>query len=318
MVRITFLSRLPPFDLFRIGSRSFPEKRPIYPQYGDEAPSSDDPKDLPEGFLPVLMLFDGKKFDSIDDSRRLQVNFPAQGEELEHEFEGLDPYGGENYYFFFTETELTAAGFDISGKPGFNYWNPEAIRWEPRGHVLANSWEDHRFYVVPDGYVAVCYRLNDDGDVRSEHDDLPIFKQNDIKTAWCFQNFFGDRYYDPRQDFELAYFFIEFSFDELRAAGVEVPANLAGYRFNPESAIFEEVEKPATPCGWDWITSCWQPICKAKDKEGSACCSGKLAFPWESSMSDWMLQENNDVFTYITQGNIGEARQNTSLMQNFF
>jgi hypothetical protein len=315
---ITIFFNLALFDLFNsIGSRSFPGKRPIYPQYGDEAPSSDDPKDLPEGFLPVMMLFDGGKFVTIDDTQRLQVNFPTEGEEALHNFEGLDPYEGENYYFFFTETELTAAGYDISRKPGFNFWNPEALRWEPRGHVLENSWADNRFYVVSDGYVAVCYTLNDDGDVRSEHPNLPVFTKDDTENAWCFQNFFGDRYYDPSQDFGLAYFFIEFSLEELRAAGIEIPANLTGYLFNSESALFEVVEKPATPRGWDLITQSWRPICGAKDEEGHACCSGKLAFPWDSSMSNWILEEKN-VYTYMTQGDIVKARLNTSLMKNFF
>ena len=192
------------------------------------------------------------------------------------------------------------------------------MRWEPRGHVLENSWADRRFYLVPDGYVAVCYTLNKDGDVCSENPGLPIFEQDDFSSAWCFQDFFGHPQYDSRQDFGLAYFFIEFSIDELRAAGIEVPADLTGYQFNPELAIFEVVEKPATPCGWDPITQSWRPICRAKDYVGSACCSGKLAFPWKSSMSDWILDERNDVYTYMTQGDIGKARQNTSLMRNFF
>jgi hypothetical protein len=315
---ITILYALALFGLFkRIGSPSFPGKRPIYPQYGDEEPSSDDPKYFPNGFLPVLMKFDGKKFVSIEESESIQVNLPAEGEESLHDFEeGLDFSEEENFYFFFTETELTVARYDIAQKPGFNYWNPEAVRWEPRGHVLENSWADHRFYIVPNGYVAVCYRLNQNGDVCSEHPDLPVFKQDDIETAWCFQNFFGDRNYDPRQDFELAYFFIEFSFDQLRAAGVEVPANLAGYRFNPETAVFEKVKKSATPCGWDSITKSFQPICEAEDEDGCKCCSGKLAFPWGSSMSGWILREQS-VFTYMTQDHT-EAKQNSKLMRNFF
>jgi len=315
--RITFLFRLALLDLFNsIGSRSFPGKRPIYPQYGEEAPSSDDPKHLPEGFLTVLLRFDGGKFVTIKESESIQVKLPAEGEESLHDFKGLDPYEGEKYYFFFTETELTAAGYNTTRSPGFNYWNPEAVRWEPRGHVLENSWANHRFYVVSNGYVTVCYTLNADGDVYSEHPDLPVFTKNDIETAWCFQNFFGHPQYDPRQDFELAYFFIEFSFDELRAAGVKVPANLAGYRFNPETAVFEKVDKSATPCGWDLITKSFQPICEAEDEEGHKCCSRKLAFPWESSMSDWILREQS-VFTYMTQ-DIGEAKQNSKLMRNFF
>jgi hypothetical protein len=226
---ITILYTLALFDLFtNVGQRPFPGKRPIYPQYGDEAPSSDDPKDLPDSFLPVLMRFDGEKFVSIEESESFQVNMPAPGEDSVHGFEVLDFNEGENYYFFFTKAELTEAGFEISRKPGFNYWNPEALRWEPRGHVLENSWADHRFYVVQNGYFAVCYRLND-GSVRSEHSGLPVFEQDDFSTAWCFQDFFGHSQYDPNQDFEQAYFFIEFSLDELRAAGVEVPEDLTGY-----------------------------------------------------------------------------------------
>lgn len=264
------------------------------------------------------MQFDGEKFVSIDGSQIQQLNLSAEGEESVHNFEGLVPYEGENYYFFFTEAELTAAGFKISRKPGFNYWNPEVLRWEPRGHVLENSWADHCFYVVPDGYVAVCYQLRDDGYVYSEHPGLPVFEQNDFSSAWCFQNFFEHSQYDPIQDFGLAYFFIEFSLEELSAAGIEVTADLTGFRFNPNSAIFEVVEKPATQCGWDSITQSWRPICGAKDKEGTACTSGKLVFPWKSDMSDWILKEDNNVFTYMTKGDIGEARRNTTLMRNFF
>ncbi len=313
----TFLFALAMVNLFtNVGRKSFPGKRPIYPQYGDEAPSSDDPKDFPEGFLPVMMGFDGEKFISIDDSQRLQVNLPAEDEESVYDFEELDFSEEENYYFFFTEAELTAAGFDISRKPGFNYWNPKALRWEPRGHVVENSWDDHRFYVVSGGYFPVCYRLSDDGSVCSEHPDLPVFEQNNVSSAWCFRNFFGHRQYDSKQDFCLAYFFIEFSLDELRAAGIKVPDDLTGFRFNPELAIFEKVEKPATPCGWDWITQSWQSICVAEDDEGHACSSGKLAFPWESSMSNWILSDQN-VYTFMTVDS-EEAIHNTSLMRNFF
>ena len=318
MDRITFLFDPKSFGLFNsIGSRSFPGKRPIYPQYGDEAPSGDDPKDIPNGFLPVLMRFDGEKFITIDESESIQVNLTAEGEEALHNFEGLNPYEGEKYYFFFTETELTAAGYDISRKPGFNFWNPEALRWEPRGHVLENSWANHRFYVVSDGYVAVCYTLNDDGNVHSNNPNLPVFTQDDIETASCFQIFFGHSQYDPNQDFEQAYFFIEFSLDELRAAGVVVPEDITGFNFNPVSAKFEVVDKPGQNFGWDSISESWMPFCTAEDEDGSKCTSGKLAFPWELSMSNWMLKDNNDVFTYMTK-DPKEARDNSSLMRNLF
>lgn len=315
---ITFLLGIALIDLFiSIGSRSFIGKRPIYPQYGEEAPSGDDPKDLPDGFLPVLMQFDGKNFVSIDGSQMLRVNLPAEGEESVHDFEGLDPYEGENYYVFFTKTELTAAGFDISRKLGFNYWNPEAVRWEPRGHVLENSWADHRFYVVPDGYIAVCYTLNADGNVRSENPNLPVFTKDNIETAGCFQHFFGHHQYDSRGNFELAYFFIELSLDELRAAGVEVPEDLTGFKFDPLSAQFKAVDKPDQNFGWDSISESWMPFCTAEDEDGSKCTSGNLAFPWESSMSNWMLKDNNDVFTYMTKDPT-EARRNSIMLRNFF
>ena len=318
MEYITFLYALALFDLFtNVGQRPFPEKRPIYPQYGDEAPSSNNPKDLPDGFLPVLLKYDDNKFVSIDEFKRLEVNLPTQDEESVHGFEEIyfDFNEGANYYFFFTEAELTEAGFNISRKPGFNYWNPEALRWEPRGHVVDSYCADHRFYIVPSGYFAVCYTLKD-GKVCSEHPSLPVFEQSDVSSAWCFRNFFGHRTYKSI-DFEIAYFFIEFSLEELSNAGVEVPADLTGYRFNPEKATFKEVEKPATPCGWDWITECWRPICDEKDEEERQCCSGKPAFPWYSPMSEWILDERNDVFTYLTN-DTDEARRNASLMQNFF
>jgi hypothetical protein len=314
MDRITILYALAFFDLFtNVGRRPFPGKRPIYPQYGDEAPSANDSKDLPEGFLPVMMLFNGEQFVSVSDdgSQMLRVNLPANGEKSVHNFEGLDFYEGQKYYFFFTKEELTEAGFEISRKPGFNYWNPEALRWEPRGHVLENSWADHRFYVVPDGYVAVCYQLSDDGSFKSQHPGLPVFEKDDFISASCFkENFCSD-------DDDVIYF-IEFSLDELSVAGIKVPTDLTGYRFHPVLALFEEVEKPATPCGWDPITQSWRPICVAEDKEGHRCTSGKLAFPWESNMSNWILGKTNDVFTYMTLIGSGDPRRNSSLMRNFF
>jgi len=318
MDRITFLMALAMVNLFtNVGQRTFLRKRPIYSQNGYDAPSGNDPKDLPEDFLPVMMVFDGEKFISIDGSQRLQVNLPAEGEESVHDFQEIDLDEVANYYFFFTKEELTEAGFDISRKPGFNYWNPEALRWEPRGHVLENSWADHRFYVVSNGYFAVCYELYDDGNVCCKNSSLPVFEQNDISSAWGFQDFFSHPQYDSSQDFGLAYFFIEFSLEELRAAGIKVPTDLTGYRFNPESALFEEVEKPATPCGWDPITQSWRPICVAEDDQGTTCTSGKFAFPWQSNMSDWILEDQN-VHTCMSQGDIGEARRKTSLMRNFF
>ena len=296
------------------GEGSFPGKRPIYPKDGHDAPSGDNPKGLPDGFLPVLMQYDGENVVSIEESQRLQVHFPDQGGESDHDIKSQDFDVGQSYYFFFTKQELTQAGIDISRKLGFNYWNPEALRWEPRGHVLENSWADHRFIAVQDGFYPVCYRLKE-GNVLSENSSLPFFTQDDVRNAFCFQPFFGNQYYDPNEDFELAYFFIEFSLDELRAAGVEVPEDLTGYRFSPESATFDEVEKPATPCGWDSITESWMPFCTAEDEDEKKCTSGKLAFDWESR-SDWILQPNN-VFTHLTQ-DIGEAELNSKLMKNFF
>ena len=317
MDKITFLYESNMFDFFiPNGLGSFLSgKRPIYPQYGDDSPSCDYPKDLPLGFLPVLMRFDDKNFISIDDSQRLQIKLPAEGDESVHAFEGVEFNEGENYYFFFTEAELSAAEFEIARKMGFNYWNPKGLRWEPRGHVLENYWADHRFYVVSNGYVAVCYTKNDDS-VCSNHPGLPVFEQNIIIFASSFNEFFGHPQYIPRQDFDFAYFFIEFSLDELRACGIEVPAELTGYRFDPESAIFCKIEKPTTPCGWDWITQFWQPICLSENDEGHMCGSQKLTFPWDSTMSNWILNVQN-VYTCMTQ-DIGDAKRNTTLMRNFF
>jgi hypothetical protein len=316
---IRFLYGLFPLVLFSTsGEGSFPGKRPIYPKDEYDAPSGDNPKDFPDGFLPVLMQYDGEKLVSTDKDQRLQVNFSDQGEESDHDLSGMDFDEEEYYYLFFTKQELTQAGIDISRKPGFNYWNAEALRWDPRGHVLENCWAIHRFIAVQEGFYPVCYRLNkNEGNVRSENSSLPFFTQDDVRNAFCFQPFFGNKYYDPREDFDLAYFFIEFSLDELRAAGVEVPADLTGYRFNPESATFEEVEKPATLCGWDSITESWMPFCTAEDDDGSKCTSGKLAFPWESSMSNGMLRNNNNVFTYMTKDHT-ESRRNSKLMRNLF
>ena len=306
-MRIIFFYGLASLDRFTISSTSaFKGKRPIYSLWDGEE------KEIPLGFFEVLMNFNGQSFTSADG--RLQIAIPPEGEESDHDFKNLDD-GCAQFFLFFTAQELQNAGYNTTRSLGCNYWNPEAIRWEPRGHVLENSWADHRFYMVPDGYVAVCYTLNKDGNVRSNNPNLPVFTKDDIENAWCFQNFFGHHQYDSSQDFGLAYFFIELSFDELRAAGVEVPADLTGYLFNPETAVFEEVEKKATHCGWDWITKCWQPICEAKDR--SICKSGNLAFPWESYMSNWMLKENNDVFTYMTKDPT-EARRNSIMLRNLF
>jgi hypothetical protein len=310
LTRITFLDGLESEDNITFSSTAaFKGKRPIYSLWDSEE------KKNPSGFFGVLMTIDGQTFTSADG--RMQIAILTEGEESVHDFQTLDDNEDcSQFYLFFTAQELRDAGYNTHRSPGFNYWNAEAIRWEPRGHVLPNSWDNHRFYNVSVGFVPVCYRLNEDGSVRSQHFGLPVFTQGDIETARSFQIFFGHHLYDREQDFVQAYLFIEFSIDELRTAGVEVPANLAGYRFNPETAVFEEVDKSATSCGWDWITKSFQPICEAEDEDGCKCCSGKLAFPWGSSMSDWILGDQN-VFTYMTQG-IGEAKQNSKLMRNLF
>ena len=314
LMRITFLSFL--YGLVQLGRFTFSSKaafngkRPIFPFWDSEE------KEIPSGFFEVLMTFDGKNFTSADGL--LKIAIPTEEEESVHDFKTLnDEEDCSQFYLLFTAQELQDAGYNTTRSPGFNYWNPEAVRWEPRGHVLENSWADHRFYVVPDGYIAVCYRLNEDGDVRSENPNLPVFTKDNIETAGCFQHFFGHHQYDSRGDFELAYFFIELSLDELRAAGVEVPEDLTGFKFDPLSAQFKAVDKPDQNFGWDSISESWMPFCTAKDEDGIICKSGKLAFPWESSMSNWMLNDNNDVFTYMTKDPT-EARRNSIMLRNFF
>ena len=312
LIRIIFLYGLASLDKFTFSSTAaFNGKRPIYSLWDSEE------KEIPSGFYEVLMRIgsNGETFTSAD--RRLQIAMPTEGEESDHDFENLDDDDCSQFFFFFTAQELRDAGYNPTRSPGFNYWNPEAVRWEPRGHLLENSWANHRFYVVPDGYVVICYRLNKDGDVCSEHHGLPVFTQDDIKTAWCFQIFFDHPQYDPNQDFEQAYFFIEFSLDELRAAGVEVPEDLTGYQFHPVLAQFEAVDKPGQNFGWDSIILRWMPFCTAEDEDRSKCTSGKLAFDWESSKSDWMLKENNNVFTYMTKDPT-EARRNSIMLRNLF
>lgn len=308
LMRIIFLYGLASLHKFIFSSTaSFKGKRrPIYSMWDTEE------NEIPSGFYEVLMRIDsnGKTFTS--DDQQLQIAIPTEGEESVHDFQSLYDDGCDQFYFFFTAQELQDAGYNPTRSPGFNYWNPEAIRWEPRGHMLENSWVEHRFYVVPKGYVAVCYTLQD-GIFKSEQECLPNFTQEDISSASCFIDNFC-------QNDDNAIYFIEFSLEELRAAGIDIPDDLTGFRFNPESALFEEVEKPATPCGWDPITENWRPICGAEDKEGHRCTSRKFAFPWDSNMSEWIIGKTNDVFTYMTQINIRyqDPRLNSSLMRNFF
>ena len=184
-MRITFLSFL--YGLVQLGRFNFSSKaafngkRPIFPFWDSEE------KEIPSGFFEVLMTFDGKNFTSADGL--LKIAIPTEEEESVHDFKTLnDEEDCSQFYLLFTAQELQDAGYNTTRSPGFNYWNPEAVRWEPRGHVLENSWADHRFYVVPDGYIAVCYRLNEDGDVRSENPNLPVFTKDNIETAGCFQH----------------------------------------------------------------------------------------------------------------------------------
>jgi hypothetical protein len=141
------------------------------------------------------------------------------------------------------------------------------------GHVLDNDWDDRRYYASGPGMFPVLFKLDGDGcNVSSNHPDLPVFPVAKIETARCFKPYFEHPQYDPR-DLGLALFFIEFSLEELKDAGVEVPSNLKGYKFNPCEVTFEQVERPTTPCDWDPVTQRWMPFCTAP-----GCASGKLCF----------------------------------------
>jgi len=274
--RITFFKGIElfkPLDCFiPSSSATFPGKRPIFPQ------SHDEEIEIPLGFFAVLFHFDDEKFVSVNE--RLQIAMPSEGEETVHDFNCVDLDDYSFFYFFLTAQELTDAEFDVMRSPGCNYWNPEALRWEPRGHVLENCWENHHFYNVSDGFFPVCYTLQGDLTFAAKHADLPIFTFERLSTALSFKQFFGDSNYSQLSDRENAYFFIELSLDDLRAAGVVVPEDLTGFNFNPVSAQFEAVDKPGPDFGWDSITLRWMPFC-------TSCASRKLAFDWEKD-SDWM------------------------------
>ena len=150
---------------------------------------------------------------------------------------------------------------------------------ELRGHVLEDRCADHRLYALGPGFCPVLFTLDDDDSCSfsSNCPGLPIFLKTKIAVQRCFQPFFSDSHYDPR-DLRLALFFIEFSLEELKNAGVEVPSNLKGYKWNPHQVTFEQVEKPTTPSGWDEHTERWMPICTAPDEKAHSCQSGKLRF----------------------------------------
>jgi hypothetical protein len=149
---------------------------------------------------------------------------------------------------------------------------------EIRGHVVESPWADERYYAPKDGYLPVLFKLDvDDNTVTSRVPGLPVFSKEQVKRARSFQKFFEDERYDEH-DFEIAFFFIEFSLDELEKAGVVVPLSLEGYKWNPDEGTFEQVEKPTTPCGWDKHTQNWMPICTALDEKAHSCQSGKFRF----------------------------------------
>lgn len=289
LMRIIFLYGLVSLDKFTFSSTAaFKEKRPIYSLWDSEE------KEIPSGFYEVLMQIgsNGETFTSAD--RRLQIAMPTEEEESVHNFQSLYNDGCSQFYFFFTAQELRNAEYNHTRSPGFNYWNPEAIRWEIRGHVVEDSRADHRFYNVSDGFFPVCYQLNDDDNIyQQSNPKFPVFTENDMTSAWCFQPFFED----SRNNRSDAFFFIEFSIEELIDFGVEVPENVTGFNFDPLSAQFEEVQKPDGENGWNYVFREWAvPFCASEDCN---CNHGNLAFDWMEK--SYLVLKQHPVCSYLAR-----------------
>ena len=285
LTRIIFLYGLVQLGRFNFSSTAaFKGKRPIYSLWDKEE------REIPSGFFEVLMNTNGECFTSAD--RRLQIAIPPEGEESNHDFENLDDTGCSQFSLFFTARELQNAGYNTTRSLGFNYWNPEALRWEPRGHVVENSDAVRRFYNVSDGLFPVCYEWYDDNTYRSDSIKFPVFTEKEIRSAQCFQPFFED----SRNYHKDAFFFIEFSIEELISLDVLVPENLTGFKFDPFSAQFDAVEKPAGEYGWDYVCQEWASFCTSED----CSCNGKnLAIDWEDKSS--LVLEQHPVCSYLAR-----------------
>jgi hypothetical protein len=257
---ITFLRSLCLLNLFiRSDATSFPGKRPIIPESGGcDAPSGENPIEIPKCYRPVLLKFKDNRF--VSANGLLEISLLTEGLGTIHNFEKCY-FEGEKYYFFFTMQELTEAGFDIIRRPNFNYWNAKAIRWELRGHGLENDWQDniHRFYILSPNFYPVCYRLQEDGTFTTQHADFPVFTEHDFRNAECFRSLFEDE----SQVLRDAFFFIEFTSQELQSFGVCIPEDETGSKFNPFLAQFETVERPGPKYGWDSIFGEWVPFCQS-------------------------------------------------------
>jgi hypothetical protein len=285
--KLTLLYGLVSLDKFTFSSTAaFKGNRPIYSLWDSEG------YEIPSGFYEVLMNSNGETFRSADGN--LQITIPTKGEKSVHDFQSLYDDGCSQFYLFFTAQELRDAGYNPTRSPGFNYWNPEAIRWEIRGHVVESFWAEHRFYVVPDGFFPVCYQLNDrDNTYQPSNPKFPVFTEDDMTSAWCFQPFFED----SRNNRSDAFFFIEFSIEELIDFGVEVPENLTGFKFDHVSAQFEEVQKPDGENGWDYVFREWAaPFCASED---CSCNHGNLAFDWEEK--SYLVLEKHPVCSYLAR-----------------
>lgn len=263
---------LPVFDSFVVGE-SPSGARPIYPKY-DGCPEN--PLELPQGCLPVLMSFVGKQFVSLC-SQISPIPFSDQ-EQFKAMYDATDFKYDFNedqlYYFIFTEQELNDAGVDITRRPGCNHWNPEKLRYEPRAFIIENTYETERNYTTDFGSFPVCYRY-EGSTLKSNLESLPIFDVEFIKTSWCFLEYFRKSFFQE-SDWTSAFFFIEFTSAQLKTARIDVPENLTGYKWDPYNARFEMVERPNyRQHGWDPTTERWMPICAC-----DGCESGKLEFRW--------------------------------------
>ena len=253
--------------------------------------------EIPEGYRPVLLKYRDKMFVSADG--RLQISLPTDKlEDTDHDFEKIY-FEDEGYYFFFTIKELSGAGFDIARRPNFNYWNAKAIRWELGGHVLENDYDNiHRFYTILPGYYPICYRLQEDGTFKTQHQNFPVFTVNDFRNAECFKHLFADE----RHVLSHAFFFIEFTGEELQSFGVCIPKDETGFKFNPFLGQSEEVERPGSEYGWDFIFGEWVPFCQS-------CQPGckKLDF----CRFSLMLKEQNVCSVNVPSINFGSSTTNS-------
>ena len=151
---------------------------------------------------------------------------------------------------------------------GYNFFNMEASRWEPSSHGIDSRLSEHRIYEVELDHFPVSYIFcRDDNKFYPGNSGLPVFEMKYLETTHCAQPFFEDWFGSSD-----SCFYIMFTSNDLRAAGIKVPEDHTGYRFDPSSVRFLFSEEPVGH-GWDPFFRQWIPFC---------CTSKELFFDWAS------------------------------------